>query len=263
MMFPMRSARLWISLIALVATIGCGDARDTVPAAQPTALAPPAPVLIHCPGIAGEMSIDRYLVKGLIQAGVAPEATIFDWTGEYSGLLALGQLDHNKRQARLLARRIVDIHRAYPRTRITLTAHSGGTGIVVWALEALPEDIKIDTLVLLASALSHGYDLDPALEHVRQAYSFHSEFDNLVLGSGTRAMGTIDRVKTDSGGYVGFDSRNPKLTQLPYNPDWIKLGNAGDHIGTMDAQFAREIISPLILDRAERQEGMKQETATR
>lgn len=263
MIRPMRPAWLMNFLLAMLVIVGCDGVRDATPPAQVSVplTPPPAPVLIHCPGIAGEMPIDRYLVKGLVQAGVAPEAWIFDWTGEYSGILALGKLDHNKEQARLLAGRLTEIHRADPRTRIILTSHSGGTGIAVWALEQLPADVKIDTLVLLASALSPGYDLDPALAHVRQAHSFYSEFDNLVLGTGTRTMGTIDRVKSDAGGYVGFESTNPKLKQIPYNPDWIKTGNAGDHIGTMDAQFAREVIAPLILPPTEERENMKQEAA--
>ena len=261
----MRSVRLIFPLLVFIGVIGCRDVNDVAPgdATQLPTTAPPPPVLIHCPGVAGEMPIDRYLVKGLVQAGVAPEAKIFDWTGPYRGILALGKLDHNKEQARILSERITSIHRADPRTKIVLTSHSGGTGIAVWALEGLPDDVRIDTLVLLASALSPDYDFGPALAHVRQAYSFHSEFDNLVLGTGTRAMGTIDRVKSDAGGYVGFSSTNPKLKQIPYNPEWIHIGNAGDHIGTMDAQFAREVIAPLILDRNDKREDMKQEAAAR
>ncbi len=233
-----------VVLILLMAISGCQP--SSAPPASQRASPPPPPVLFHLPGIAGEMSIDRRLIKGLVEGNVATNAEIIDWTGENRGILALGKLDLNKQQAKLLAERITKIYRDDPRTRIILTAHSGGTGIAVWTLEYLPADAKIDTLLMLAAALSADYDLDKALAHTRRAYSFYSEFDDVVLGLGTRTFGTIDRVKTNAAGYVGFASNNPKLKQFPYDPAWIKIGNAGDHIGTMDDQFAKEVLAPLL-----------------
>ncbi len=245
---------MWVRRLIVCCLLLASCASQTAPVAAtrpatPDRLAPPPdPVLIHLPGIAGEMPIDRRLVKGLIKGGVAPRGEVVDWTRQYRGLLALGQVDHHKREAKMLADHITTIYRDDPRTRITLTAHSGGTGIAVWALELLPDDVKIDTLLLLASALSPGYDLSLAMSHTRQTISLYSELDDLVLGYGTRTMGTIDRVRSNSAGYVGFESKDPKLTQLPYNPAWIKIGNAGDHIGPMDDQFAAEVLAPLVLN---------------
>lgn len=215
---------------------------------------PPAPVLIHLPGIGGELGVDRRLTRGLVAGGVAPSSRIVDWTGPNRGLMALGALNYNKQQARALASQIEQIYRADPRTRIVLTSHSGGTGIAVWALEMLPPDVKIDTLVLLAAALSPEYDLSKALTHAKRAFSLHSQYDADVLGTGTRLFGTIDRVRTDAAGYVGFRterasdaSQYAKLTQLPYDASWMQLGNFGDHIGAMDEQFARDYLAKLIL----------------
>lgn len=205
-------------------------------------------ILIHCPGIAGTMPIDQSLVQGLIEGKVASRVKMFDWTGEFRGILALGKRDHNRQQARILAREIEEIYQKNPEAHIILTAHSGGTGIAVWALEQLPDHIQIDTLVLLASALSPTYDLAPALKHVRQAYSFYSPYDNWVLGTGTRMLGTIDRVKTDAAGYVGFRFSHPKLRQIGYDPRWIHFGHSGDHVGMMDQRFASQILAPLILN---------------
>ena len=92
-----------------------------------------------------------------------------------------------------------------PKLEITLTSHSGGTGIAVWALEKMPEGMQVQTLVLLASALSPDYDLSKALRHVRgKAYVFYSQNDQVVLGAGTRLFGTIDGVKSDAAGLIGF-----------------------------------------------------------
>ena len=66
------------------------------------------------------------------------------------------------------------------------------SGIAAWALEKLPDDIVIDNWVQMQSALSPDYDLSKALAHVRHAYSFYSDLDAIVLGTGTRTVGTID-----------------------------------------------------------------------
>jgi pimeloyl-ACP methyl ester carboxylesterase len=149
---------------------------------------------------------------------------------------------------------ITDKYRADPRTRIYLSGHSGGTAIAVWALERLPPDVKVDTLLLIASALSPTYDLSPALRRVRgRAYALHSPYDP-VLGIGTRMFGTIDGIRTDAAGRVGFTppptAADPpqyaKLTTVGYGPGWIRLSNIGDHIGPMMRPFAREVIAPLL-----------------
>ncbi|MBC7784199.1 MAG: hypothetical protein H7144_10195 [Burkholderiales bacterium] len=240
--------------VVAILTLFIGACAPAEPVAVQPLPPPPPPVLIHLPGIAGEMRIDRHLVNGLVAGQVAPEAKIIDWTGPNRGILALGALDYNKAEAKVLAERLTAIYRRDPRTRIILTAHSGGTGIAVWALEALPVDVQIDRLVMLCSALSPGYDLSAALAHVRGgAISLYSEYDSDVLGTGTRYLGTIDRVKTNAAGYVGFrtdERRDPaqylKLQQLKYDRAWIKLGNFGDHLGPMDEMFAERVLAPLI-----------------
>lgn len=231
---------------------GAGEAATAVPTSPPTS--PPAVVLIHLPGIAGELPIDRNLVRGLVAGGVAPEATIVDWTGPDRGVRALTNTARHDEQARLLADRIVALHAKDPRTLITLVGHSGGTGVCVGALERLPDGITVRTLVLLASALSPGYDLSTALHHVEgRAYSLHSQHDDWILGRGTRGVGTYDRVFVEAAGKVGFTmskAADPaayaKLTQLPYDPAWAKQGHGGDHVGPTNTQFAREVLAELI-----------------
>jgi hypothetical protein len=121
-------------------------------------------------------------------------------------------------------------------------------------MEQLPADVMVDSWLMVAPALSPGYDLSAALRHVRgRAYAINSQGD-IVLGQGTRVFGTIDGVKSDAAGRVGFvraanadAGQYEKLVQVNYDPAWLKLGNAGDHIGPMNTRFAREVLAPLLL----------------
>ena len=251
---PMR--RLLIVLLLLTLGTGCqAPVPNPISNTAPAPLGPPPPpVLIHLPGIGGEMAIDRRLMRGLLAGEVAKEGEILDWTGADRGLNALGHVERNRQQAKDLADRIVEIHRRDARTRIILSAHSGGTGIVVWALEQLPPDVKIDRLLMLASALSPTYDLSRALAHVQTgAYSFHSEYDTIVLKYGTMALGTIDRQQVPAAGYEGFAmpegadrTQYAKLHQYAYDPAWMRLGNDGQHIGATHPVFAEQILAPLL-----------------
>ena len=285
-----------------------GLARSAVVVALMAVLAPaPAPAqsarlgggagagrparVVHLPGIGGERAVDHGWVAGLIDGGAVardggpdggpdggePEAEVFDWTDGRPGLPALAAYDHNRARAVQLAGRLADLRRAEPGRPIVLTAHSGGAGIAVWALEALPPGVSVDRLVLVAPALSPGYDLSPALAHVSgRAYALTSARDAVVLGTGTRLFGTIDRVNADAAGRVGFDVPGPaadaargdlpstrpttrpaarfadpaqyaKLVALPYDPAWAEIGNRGGHRGAMGRAFARRVVAPLLL----------------
>ena len=75
-----------------------------------------------------------------------------------------------------------------------------------------------------------------------------------MLGPGTRAFGTIDRIMTNAAGRVGFekpagadDAQYAKLVQIPYDRGFMIFGNIGDHIGPMMPRFAARVIAPLIL----------------
>jgi alpha-beta hydrolase superfamily lysophospholipase len=210
--------------------------------------------VLHLPGIGGLLRIDFLLTGGLREAGVDGQIDVYDWTAPNPGLIALGAFDRNHEEARKVARVIRDRLRDDPQARITITSHSGGAGIAVWALEELPDDVHIDTLLMLAPALSPRYDLSRALRHVDRAYAFVSAHDP-ILGAGTRGFGTIDRVRTEAAGRVGFvmpeDAADPaqyaKLKTFSYDPAWMRYGNIGDHIGPMMRPFARRVLGPLLL----------------
>src|SRR6185437_17133914 len=132
--------------------------------------------LLHLPGISGRRWVDDQLALGFRDAGYAGVLQMYDWTGNAAGLGALHAYQRNQIEAQKVADFIVENFRKQPGMHIILTGHSGGTGIIIWALEKLPTDVKVDKVILLASALSPEYDLSKALAHVRDAcFSFCSE----------------------------------------------------------------------------------------
>lgn len=230
---------------------GAGDVPATAPAADFSHT-----WLLHLPGIAGEKSIDHSLIRGLKDGGWEGPTKIYDWTENDPGIDALHARKRNDREAQIVADMIEAKLKEDPKLQITLTSHSGGTGIAVWALEKLPEKLHVRTLVLLASALSPEYDLTAALKHISgRAYVYYSENDTLVLGAGTQLFGTIDGKKSVAAGLVGFKvpadadkDQYQKLVQRPWVKDWMMFENAGSHIGCMSRPFVSQVLAPTVIE---------------
>lgn len=246
--YHLHMARRFLSLAMLLLFVGC--------AAQHVAIAPPRPYLIHLPGIGGERRPDHRMTEGLVAGGYEGDLEIYDWTNSSPGLPSLLNHKKNLEEAEVIAHKIASFHHAQPDRPIILVGHSGGTAMAVWALERLPDDVKVDRVILLASALSPKYDLTPALRHVRKnVYHFWSNQDVTVLSTGTTIFGTIDGVKGPAAGFVGFsppesaDLRQyQKLQQFAYTGDWAEWGNTGGHIGPMSKAFAIHVLAPLVTD---------------
>lgn len=143
-----------------------------------------------------------------------------------------------------------------PSAPVCLVGKSGGSGVIVKALERLP-DGAVDTVVLLAPALSPEYDLTRALRAVGgEMVVYWSPLDLIVLGAGTRFFGTIDRVKTVSAGLVGFrpppapsdEQRRQyaRLRQVRWRPRMATTGYLGGHVGPDSPAFLRKYVVPLL-----------------
>ncbi|MGA2498890.1 MAG: hypothetical protein ABSH20_14200 [Tepidisphaeraceae bacterium] len=215
----------------------------------------PKPFLLHLPGIGGQRITEEWLLNGLKAGGLDAEYRVYDWTDGDIGLPALLAYDANLARARKISESLAERIRKIPDQRIIVCSHSGGCGLAVWTLESLPDELQIDSLVMIAPALSPQYDLTRALRHVRgKLYVFSSPAD-IIVGAGTKVFGTIDGVKTEAAGLHGFEcpagadkNQYAKLVPLPYRSEWFALyGNAGTHICPMRTAFARGFIAPLLL----------------
>jgi hypothetical protein len=277
--------RRLLNALWFVAVLGCAGQEPTpkhlradtpavaptvsaVPATKPADVLASAPAktwVLHLPGVSGESHIDRDLRTGLRNAGFVGDIHIYDWTCKDPGIPALHNRQRNHEQAAIIAQHLTQQFRAAPDVPIYLTCHSGGAGPAVWSLEKLPQDVSVKSLVMISPALSPGYDLSAALSHVSgKAYCFYSPDDDMVLGTGTKLFGTIDGVRTDAAGRVGFtkpqgadDRQYAKLIAKPYEPAWARFGNIGGHVGSMTVPFAHAVIGPIMLEKALAEEELR------
>ena len=164
-------------------------------------------------------------------AGLTHEVRVVNW-GHGLGRWHrdLTNVANHETKADAVASSALEFQQKNPASPVFLVGKSGGTGIIVKALERLPES-SVEAAVLLSSALSPRYDLSRALRTVRREMTvFWSPFDVFILGVGTHVFGTVDRVNGLSAGLVGFqkpqsaDGRGvqqapPDQMVLPHGPD--------------------------------------------
>jgi hypothetical protein len=220
--------------------------------ARPTA-ATRAGVVFVVEGVGGFDVFGTSARWALPRAGVHHEIRDFVWTHGWGSVLKdLQDTRHMLRKAGDLAEEIRQVKATTPERPVYIVAKSGGTGVALAAAEQLPPQ-TLERIILLSSAVSPTYDLRPALRATRyQIISFHSPFDQLILGWGTRQFGTIDRVRGPSAGLHGFlippslsaadRALYDRLVQVRWHASMLLQGHTGAHSGTsMPAFMAKEV----------------------
>jgi pimeloyl-ACP methyl ester carboxylesterase len=211
-------------------------------------------------GIEGAHVGHAGFVAGLKSGGVPSEIEVVDWTTGTPALMLvhLRAENRNRRKAAEIAAKITQYQDEYPGRPVNLIGHSGGGGMALLTLEALPQERQIDSAVLLAAAVSPDYDLAPALTRVeRGIWNYSSIGDGALLGVGTTVFGTIDGSHQPAAGAIGFripSDAGPierrlyaeKLFEKPYRPKMAVNGNLSDHFGSLNALFARHEIAPIL-----------------
>lgn len=205
------------------------------------------------PGVEGQRWQLAGTERGLAEAGVHWRIEIMDWgTPPLHSLPNLTDFEANRRRARERAARLVRLRREHPREPLVLVGFSGGGGLAILTVEALPEGVSIDRLVLVAAAISKDYDLSRVLKRCNdQVINIYSDRDAMV-GLGTSLFGTIDRkygLSAGHSGFVGTDGapvRDEKLVQISWEPAWVQYGHYGGHLGYLSLAWARQVLAPLI-----------------
>jgi Alpha/beta hydrolase of unknown function (DUF900) len=171
----------------------------------------------------------------------------------------LSNVSNRDIKATLMAEAVRQFRTSQPDDPVFLIAKSGGSGVVVKALEQL-EEKSVERVIFLAPALSPDYDLTRALHAVcRELVVFWSPLDVFILGVGTRVFGTADRVRTASAGLVGFrippspalggshpDGQYAKLRQVRWIPRMAATGYLGGHLGPDSPVFLKNYVVPLL-----------------
>jgi len=206
-------------------------------------------------GIEGRSPFNEEICRGLDEGGVAWAIEIHDWTIPMAGAMNLWDEGRNRDSAARIAQRIVNYQKAFPGRPVVMVGQSGGAGMAVWTLEAMPKDHPVDGAVLLAAALSAGYDLRPALSRSRRGIvNFYSPYDWMMLGLGSTMYGNLDGGHGSAAGRVGFDSPvGPSAYSQLFQVCWDShlgrhTGYLGGHFDSGNRQFIARVVAPLVLD---------------
>jgi pimeloyl-ACP methyl ester carboxylesterase len=208
-------------------------------------------------GVGGLDLCGTGLIHVAAKAGSTHEVRIVPWGHGFGKWHRdLTNVENHRLWAAKIVADVADFHASKPQASVYLVGKSGGTGVAVLALEAMPED-SVEAVVLLSSAISPEYDLSRALRAVRRDLTlFWSPLDVFVLGAGTRIFGTIDGQRVVSAGLVGF--RHPKeldesalqqyakLKQVRWSPEMASTGYFGGHVGPDNPAFLKKYVLPLL-----------------
>jgi pimeloyl-ACP methyl ester carboxylesterase len=257
---PLMVRRCWQELLGIAAVLalpllgGCAAAKQITPARLERGYT------VILPGIEGASSLNTSVVTGLVDGGWPGAIEVYDWTAGSVLLFPvnLRALDRNKQEARRIATKIVAYQLKYPNRPVHIIGHSGGGGVAILALEALPGDRRITSAILLAPAISPDYNLRRALRRTEHGiWNFYSRHDVGFLQAGTKLLGTIDGQHTSAAGAVGFqmpwglDEADRRLyashlRQQAYSRKMADSGHSGGHLGWSNRQFVAEWLCPIM-----------------
>lgn len=199
--------------------------------------------------------------NGLEAAGYPGYVEVFAW----QGLTHAGDqinLSRNREKGAELAATIRRYKRSYPAREVNIVALSAGTGVATFALEALPEGVKVGNVVFLGCSLSSRYNLTRALKRIRGGlYVVYSDSDR-ILTDVVWYTGTVDRSSASEGvaGLEGF--RQPsrpgpdtemqylKLHNVAHRSEFTDAGYKGGHTDSTSREFIRIYVAPVFMGRA-------------
>ncbi|MCY2966544.1 MAG: hypothetical protein NT069_23425 [Planctomycetota bacterium] len=204
-------------------------------------------LILVLPGIEGESLLNQDIALGLVDAGIGLAIEIHDWTTGWFplALFHLRSRTLHAKQSRVIADRVV-------------VGHSGGGALAVLALEELPEDVAVTSVVLLNAAISPGYNLTRALECVEgKIWNFRSCGDWFFLGLGTLLFGSVDGHHVICAGAGGFDLPNSpetadgtlttgQLREIPWRFEMAGSFHFAGHVGCVNRVFVSEFVANVL-----------------
>lgn len=164
-----------------------------------------------------------------------------------------------------LAHEINRYLREYPGRQVNIICLSAGTGVGVWACEALEPPAQVHNLVMLGSSLASNYDIRKALSNISGSIFVYYAPGDMILQGPVRSLGTIDgQIGVDSVGLVGLRPpgvRTDKIVNIPWQPKYERYGWTGAHTDATSEPFVRLVLARHILPATEAIASSKQTSA--
>ncbi len=236
-------AGLWLLLTAICVT-GCAPGFG--PNAQNG-------ITFYVPGAGNVDFGDAGVRRGLEAAGYKGQVGTVLWTVAFN--VALDQrLGVNARLgAAALAKKIEEYKELYPAGEVHVIGLSAGTGVTVWALEALPAGVQVNDVFLLGSSLWADYDVSAALRHVKGKMYVYFSPNDIVLSGPMKLAGTIDGKFGDEAvgaGEIGL--RVPKgfegkIVNIGWRREFATYGYFGGHTDATNPSFVQRFIAPTVI----------------
>jgi len=191
------------------------------------------------------------VASGLRAAGYQGHVEVYLWTTSFNPAIDQVNRPMAHLRAAILTGKIQDYLRRYPDNDVNIIALSAGTGVAVWAVEALEPPFKVNNMILLGSSLSYDYDMRKALRHIKgKVIVYYSPHDSVLEGP-VRWLGTIDgKVGVDSAGLAGLHppgGGQGKIINIGWSPRFLKYGWTGAHTDCTSESFVRAELAKYIV----------------
>jgi pimeloyl-ACP methyl ester carboxylesterase len=225
------------AIVTIVAVAGC--ATPFGPQAQNG-------ITFYCPGVGNVDMGDAGLREGLQKAGYRGEVSRLTWSYTFNPIVDQTVQPIARLGAARLAGYIQEYIDQYPGREVNVVGLSAGSGVAIWALEALRPEYKVNNVVLLSGSLSSDYDAGAALQHVRgEIYNYYSPHD-AVLTQLMKVACTIDgKIAADGAGAVGLHSPHgaERVVNVEWRPEFERYGYNGGHGDSTSPAFVQAYIS--------------------
>jgi pimeloyl-ACP methyl ester carboxylesterase len=204
-------------------------------------------VIFILPGVANTTLQMTGLCSVLAEANPRARIEVRPWGQPWRSIHNLQNFPENLETAARFAEELAQLRQAHPHRRLDVVGYSGGAGMALFTVAALPEETHIDRLVLLAAAISPAYQVDSqVLPHITDfVVNFRSPLD-VQVGWGTKRFGTMDRHLCYSAGRSGFDVADPRLLEVPWTLPMVIHGHFGNHWSYLHPLWQRRFVAPAL-----------------
>lgn len=191
--------------------------------------------------------------EGLTAAGYKGGVHIWHWSRTFNPALDQTIRIIPMGRGADLGHEINAYRKEYPTAAVNIIALSAGTGVAIWACEAVEPPAKVHNVILLGSSISSRYDVHKAMRNIDgRIYVYWSPHDPILSGP-VKAIGTIDGTFDDAAGLVGLrasaDLRD-RIVNIPWSYKYERYGWTGAHTDCTSEPFVRVILSQYIVDKS-------------